>query len=145
MDPTHRAGDVALQVGEKVVVKGSTLTVTDLDVVSLPVVRDHLIEVARRSGTTTYGAVKAELDLRHAVNGLGRLLDLVGEECARRHEPSLAAVVVTQGTGEVGIGADGDAERQRRDLYEHWRRADRDESEDRTTQFVLNGRSRQLS
>lgn len=132
-----------MRLGDKVVVNGRTLTVTELDVASLPALRRRLVDVAGRRGTTTYGALKADLDLRHAVNGLGRLLDLLAEECVRRGEPSLAALIVTQGTGEVRVGADPGAAQQRIELYERWRPAvDRQSG---VTEFVLNGERRELS
>lgn len=46
--------------------------------------RSHLIEVARAGQTETYGDLKAVLGLPHARNGLGRLLDLMSEDCIRR-------------------------------------------------------------
>lgn len=137
-------GDATLRLGERVTVKGSNLAVTELDLASLPILRARLIQVAQARGTTTYGALKTDLGLRHAVNGLGRLLDLVGEDCRRRGEASLAALVVTQGTGEVGTGADGDAVPQRRALYELWGPSASD-SLSATTEFVLNGTRRELS
>jgi hypothetical protein len=137
-------GTSSLLVGEKVTAKGSTLTVTELDLASLPALRAHLIEIAGRCGTTTYGALKADLGLRHAVNGFGRLLDLLGEDCARRAEPSLSALVVTQRTGEVGTGADRSAEQERAALYDRWRMVS-DDPADHETKFVLNGRAMCLS
>ncbi len=136
--------DTTLRLHEKVTVKGTNLAVTELDIASLPVLRARLIEVARARGTTTYGALKTDLELRHAVNGLGRLLDLVGEDCQRRGEASLAALVVAQGTGEVGAGANGDAEQQRHTLYQHWGPS-ADGSVTVTTEFVVNGRPWTLS
>lgn len=142
--PERDHSETMLRLHEKVTVKGTTLSVTELDIASLPVLRARLIEVARARGTTSYGALKTDLELRHAVNGLGRLLDLVGEDCRRRGEASLAALVVTQGTGEVGAGAEGNAEQQRHTLYQHWG-ASFDGSVSATTEFVLNGRPRELS
>lgn len=47
---------------------------------------------------------------------MGRLLDLLSEDCIRGGEPSLAAIVVNSTTGEVGI-AFGDPIRERALLY----------------------------
>ncbi len=88
--------DLTLTLGERIAVKGSTLTVTVKDVLWLPSVRQWLIELARRGETTTYGDLKASIGLPHAAHGLGRLLDLVSEDCARRGEPDLAALVTTK-------------------------------------------------
>lgn len=141
--PGPKDYDLVLRVGEKVTIKGSVLTVTELDAASLSPLRRYLIDVARRGGTTTYGSVKSDLVLPHAVNGLGRLLDLVGEDCARRMEPSLAALVVALATGEVGHDFDGHAESLRRDAYRHWERGS-DVIKDRATEFKLNGVNHEL-
>ena len=136
--------DITLRVGDKVTVKGSTLTVTELDAVTIPPLRARLVEVASRGDTTTYGALKSDLELPHAVNGLGRLLDLIEADCAGRGEPSLAALVVSQGTGEVGVGANQDAESQRQMVYRRWSPPSAG-IESFTTEFTLNGQRRQLS
>ncbi|WP_432943830.1 hypothetical protein ACQPXM_01215 [Kribbella sp. CA-253562] len=109
-----------LHRGETIELKGRRITVTATAWDSLPRVRDHLIEVARRRGSTTYGQLKADLDLPHATNGLGRLLDLLSVDCQRRGEPSLAAIVVNATTDEVGSDFGGDAVAERRDLYTYW-------------------------
>lgn len=112
--------NLMLHLGEKVPMKGRTMTVTALAMSSLPGVRDHLIEVAKDGSTTTYGELKADLGLPHPANGLGRLLDLLSEDCRRRREPSLAAIVVGAETGEVGSDFGGDPVAERQALYAHW-------------------------
>ncbi len=112
--------DLTLTLGERVAVKGATLTVTVKDVLWVPSVRDRLIELARRGETTTYGDLKANIGLPHAVHGLGRLLDLVAEDCARRGEPDLAALVVTKASAEVGSDYGGDPVAARDRLLRHW-------------------------
>ncbi|MBB6568183.1 hypothetical protein HPO96_03100 [Kribbella sandramycini] len=93
---------MGLRVGETVGVKGRQLRVTPLDVDCVPRVREYLIGLARRGETVAYGGLKRELGLPHALNGLGRLLDLVAVDCRRRGEPSLAVLVVNAVTQEVG-------------------------------------------
>lgn len=115
---TQGKHDVA--VGQRYEIKGSRIKVTELDVVSLPRVRSALIAVAQAGGTTTYAGVKVAADLPHAVNGLGRLLDLVGVDCGLRGEPDLAALVVTSSTSEVGADYDGDARTERELVYRRW-------------------------
>ena len=120
MTPTGGPG-LHLNLGEKVPIKQSTLTVTETDVAVLPRLRDYLMGVARARGTVTYTEVKVDLELPHAVNGLGRLLDLLSVECVdRRGEPSLAALVVAQDTGEVGADFEGDPVATRDEVYAHW-------------------------
>jgi hypothetical protein len=110
-----------LKLGERVEMKGRTLTVTQTAFDCLPRTRNFLIDVARKGRTVTYGEVKSELDLPYAPNGMGRLLDLLSEDCDRRNEPSLAAIVVNRSTGEVGHDYAGDAFAERELVYKHWR------------------------
>lgn len=114
------SGASGITVGQRYEIKGTSITVTRLDVQSLPPVRAALIAVAQSGGTTTYGRVKAAADLPHAVNGLGRLLDLVGLECELLGEPDLAALVVTSSTNEVGTDYARDARAERDQVYRRW-------------------------
>lgn len=109
-----------LELGEKIELKGRRMTVTPMAFKSLPAVRKHLIEVARAGGIITYGQLVADLELPYLPRGLGRLLDLLSEDCFRRDEPSLAALVVSDSTGEVGSDFAGDAHAERSGLYAHW-------------------------
>lgn len=65
----------------------------------------------------TYAELHDHLDLPYAVNGMGRLLDLLSEDCIRRGEPSLAAIVVNASTGEVGDDFAGDPVAERSLVY----------------------------
>jgi hypothetical protein len=85
----------------------------------LPRVRDRLVEAARARETVTYGELREELGLPYLVQGMGRLLDLVSEDCARRGEPSLASVVVNASTGEVGHDFAGDPGAERAAVFGH--------------------------
>jgi hypothetical protein len=105
--------------GEKVAMKGRTITVTEVALDCLPRVRDRLIEMAKAGQTVTYGELRQELDLPYPANGLGRLLDLLSEDCFRRREPSLASLVVNASTGEVGSDFDGDAVAERAMVFKH--------------------------
>ncbi|MCE0488125.1 hypothetical protein [Ornithinimicrobium sediminis] len=112
--------DLMLKRGEKVEVKDRLVTVTDLAYESLPRVRDRLIEVAKGRETITYGELHADVNLRYHPSGMGRLLDLLSEECHRRGEPDLASIVVNAATGEVGDDYGGDPVSEREALYRHW-------------------------
>lgn len=111
--------ELTLRLGERLVIKGRTVTVTETAHACLPRVRAHLVEVASAGETITYGELRQELSLPYLVQGMGRLLDLVSEDCFRRGEPSLASVVVNAGTGEVGSDFEGDAARERTAAYAH--------------------------
>lgn len=97
-------------------------TVTETDLVWLPRMRDYLLGVARGRATVTYGQMKTDLEMPHAPNGLGRLLDLLSEECRQRKEPSLASLVVNKNSGEVGTEFYGDAAQEREKVYRRWPR-----------------------
>lgn len=123
------AGDDALmglmlRPGERVATGHRTVTVTPTAFACLPRVRDRLVEAAEARETVTYGELREELGLPYLVQGMGRLLDLVSVDCARRGEPSLASLVVNASTGEVGGDPDGGsvAERARAFAHRGWAR-----------------------
>ncbi len=111
-----------LKLGEEIPMKGRVVRVTQDAYDYLPSIRDELIQVAADAGTVTYGELKDRLQLPWAPNGMGRMLDLLSVDCQRRGEPSLAAVVVGQRTGEVGQDFDGDPVAERARVYGqlHW-------------------------
>lgn len=112
-----------LQAGETIETERRSLHVSDADVAQVAAMRALLIDEARSHSTITYGEVVRALDLPVAPKGLGRLLVLLSEDCARRGEPTLAAIVVTRSTGEVGHGYGPEALQDRRDLLDYWRHA----------------------
>lgn len=111
---------MSLREGEKLQVKGRTVTVTPLAFESLPKVREYLIQVARQRRTVTYGELRADVGLTYAINGLGWLLDLLSVDCERRGEPPLDALVISAETGEVGQEFGADPEGKRTLVYAHW-------------------------
>lgn len=111
-----------LHVGEVVETGTRRLHVRERDLQSVTAMRVMLIDEARASATVTYGEVVRDLALPVPPKGLGRLLELLSEDCARRGEPTLAAIVVTQSTGEVGHGYGGGAQTDRDALYRYWTR-----------------------
>lgn len=116
--------DMTLQVGDKISSKGRVLTVTELDLTTLKKMRPYLIDIAAAGTTVTYGDLIDALDLPHVPNGLGRILDLLSEDCIHnRNEPSMAALVVSQSTGEVGDSFNGDPAHERELLYAYWANA----------------------
>lgn len=111
---------VRLRAGETVTTEKRRIHVSERDVDSVAAMRAMLIEEARARATVTYGEFVRDLALPTSPKGLGRLLDLLSEDCARRGEPTLAAIVVTATTGEVGRGYGGGAAADRDALYRHW-------------------------
>ncbi len=110
----------SIRAGDRLVVDGRARNVTPLDAVWAPRVRDRLVELARARSTTTYGALKEDIGLPHPANGFGRILDLVAEDCRRRGEPRLDALVVTVEHDEVGSGHGSGAAARREEVYAHW-------------------------
>jgi hypothetical protein len=112
-------GRLMLRRGERLVVKGRTVTVTPTAAEWLPRVRDRLVEAAHAGETVTYGELREEVGLPYLVQGMGRLLDLLTEDCSRRGEPSLASLVVNASTGEVGDDVGGASARERARAFRH--------------------------
>lgn len=75
-----------LREGEKITMKGRTITVTKTAITCLPRVRDRLIEVAKNGQTITYGELREQARLPHRAQGMGRLLDLLSIDCGRREQ-----------------------------------------------------------
>lgn len=112
-----------LRVGDTFDMKGRRIRVTKVQVDVGPRARDVLIDVARQGARITYGDLNATADLGHAVNGLGRLLDVLSEDCRLRGEPSFAPLVVNKRTNEVGEDYDGNPDADRRAVYDYWSRS----------------------
>lgn len=111
---------VLLSAGETIETERRRLHVSAADVDCVARMRPFLIEEARARATVTYGELVATLRLPCAPKGLGRLLVLLSEDCYRRGEPTLASIVVTQSTGEVGRGYGSGAKDDRAELYDFW-------------------------
>jgi hypothetical protein len=109
-----------LKAGDQFQMKGRTVTVTKMQIEVGQRVRDVLFDVARRGGTITYGELKAAAGLTHPPNGMGRLLDVISEDCKLRDEPSLAPLVVNADTHEVGADYEGEPQEDRKQVYDHW-------------------------
>ena len=109
-----------LRAGYRFQVKGRTVTVSQMQADVGERVRDELIDVAKRGQTITFGELKAAANLTHRPHGMGRLLDVISEDCRIRDEPSLAPLVVNGATGEVGVDYVGEPELDRQYLYDYW-------------------------
>ena len=119
-DVTMNGMGLLLRVGDRFDMKGRTITVTQVQADVGQRVRDELIDVARRGQTITYGELKALAHLSHPPNGMGRLLDVISEDCRLRDEPSLAPLVVNAETLEVGADYEGAPKDDRQRLYDFW-------------------------
>lgn len=110
-----------LMVGEVVETHTRRFHVSASDIDAVARMRPFLIDEAKARSTVTYGELVTSLRLPCAPKGLGRLLVLLSEDCDRRDEPTLAAIVVTQATGEVGAGYGSGAQSDREALFDYWR------------------------
>lgn len=109
-----------LVVGEVVATSTRRLHVSAQDVDAVARMREVLVPEARAGARMTYGELVREAELPYPPRRLGRLLILLDEDCVRRGEPTLASIVVTQATGEVGDGYGDDAAADRAALYAFW-------------------------
>lgn len=85
--------------------------------------RAALIIAAQRRSTVTYQELSTAIDGLFVRQALGRPLDLLSEDCVRRGEPSLAALVVKNSTGRVGSAFVGDDGSQRELCFRRWSRS----------------------
>ena len=109
-----------LEEGEIIVSGARRFHVSKRDLESVASMRTFLVDEARARATVTYGELVDTLRLPAPPKGLGRLLVLLSEDCARRGEPTLAAIVVRQSTGEVGDGYGAGARDDRAELFDYW-------------------------
>ena len=87
--------------------------------------RQALIAAAAAGCTMTYGEASEASGRAYLPRGMGRMLDVVTEDCRRRDEPSLAALVVRKDEGEVGEAFIGNAGAERQACWTYWRAASR--------------------
>jgi hypothetical protein len=126
---TTKPGEMRIEPGEQVdgfaSVGRGPYTVSEADLLRVSLLRGACIAAAWNRSTFRYGDLAALLGL--VPQGMGRSLDLLSVDCARRGEPSLAALLVTAETGRCSEGFVGDAEVERERCYSHWlqRRASR--------------------
>lgn len=99
---------------------GRRVTLTPLARATLDAIRPILVDTAAHRETITYGQLARASGGRYRPVGMGRLMDLVAMDCAERGEPSLAALVVSAATDEVGAGYGGDAAAERARVFHHW-------------------------
>jgi len=110
-----------IEEGETITTATRRFHVSEQDLAAVEAMRAFLIAEAVARSTVTYGELVATLRLPTPPKGLGRLLVLLSEDCERRGEPTLAAIVVTQSTGEVGDGYGAGARDDRAELFDYWR------------------------
>lgn len=112
---------LSLALGDEVHDEGTNrdYTVTPDDLFRVALLRGACVVASWGRSTLLYGDVAPLVGL--ATQGLGRALDLLSEDCVRRGEPSLAALLVKQETGLAGAGFTGNDPEEREKCYQYWR------------------------
>ena len=82
--------------------------------------RSVLIEVAQHREVITYGELSDSIGRSVLPRHMGPLLSMIAHDCAARGEPSLASLVVSAATGEVGTGDSSWAPPQRLACWARW-------------------------
>ena len=82
--------------------------------------RSVLIEVAQHREVITYGELSDSIGRSVLPRHMGPLLSMIAHDCAARGEPSLASLVVSAATGEVGTRDETWAPPQRLACWAVW-------------------------
>ena len=82
--------------------------------------RSVLIEIAQHREVITYGELSDSIGRSVLPRHMGPLLSMIAHDCAARGEPSLASLVVSAATGEVGTGDSSWAPPQRLACWARW-------------------------
>ena len=82
--------------------------------------RSVLIDVAQHREVITYGELSDSIGRSVLPRHMGPLLSMIAHDCAARGEPSLASLVVSAATGEVGTGDSSWAPPQRLACWARW-------------------------
>ena len=82
--------------------------------------RSVLIQVAQHREVITYGELSDSIGRSVLPRHMGPLLSMIGHDCAARGEPSLASLVVSAATGEVGTRDETWAPPQRLACWAVW-------------------------
>jgi hypothetical protein len=92
--------------------------VNENDVARVLLLRGACIAAAWSRSTYRYGDLAALIGI--PPQGMGRYLDLLWEDCTRRDEPSLAALVVKGDTGQCAEDFVGEPSSERERCYGYW-------------------------
>ena len=108
---------LAITVGDRFPVGERLYRLTPRLAESTIAARSVLLDIAEHREAITYGASIGRSVLpRH----MGPLLSMIGHDCAARGEPSLASLVVSAATGEVGTRDESWAPPERLACWARW-------------------------
>ena len=111
---------IVLVVGARYPVGERLRTLTPALARAVVMARRVLVDVAAQGEVVTYGELSEEIDGLVLPRHMGPLLHMLAHDCRERGEPSLAALVVSAATGEVGTADEGWAPPERAACWARW-------------------------
>ena len=121
-NPDHHivSQSLAITVGDRFPVGDRMRRLTPRLAQATNAARSVLIEVAQHREVITYGELSDSIGRSVLPRHMGPLLSMIGHDCAARGEPSLASLVVSAATGEVGTRDETWAPPQRLACWAVW-------------------------
>ena len=119
-DPHTVTESLAITVGDYFPVGDRMRRLTPRLAQATNAARSVLIEVAHHREVITYGELSDSIGRSVLPRHMGPLLSMIGHDCAARGEPSLASLVVSAATGEVGTRDETWAPPQRLACWAVW-------------------------
>ena len=119
-DPHTVTESLAITVGDYFPVGDRMRRLTPRLAQATNAARSVLIEVAQHREVITYGGLSDSIGRGVLPRHMGPLLSMIGHDCAARGEPSLASLVVSAATGEVGTRDETWAPPQRLACWAVW-------------------------
>ena len=119
-DPHTVTESLAITVGDYFPVGDRMRRLTPRLAQATNAARSVLIEVAQHREVITYGELSDSIVRSVLPRHMGPLLSMIGHDCAARGEPSLASLVVSAATGEVGTRDETWAPPQRLACWAVW-------------------------
>ena len=119
-DPHTVTESLAITVGDYFPVGDRMRRLTPRLAQATNAARSVLIEVAQHREVLTYGELSDSIGRSVLPRHMGPLLSMTGHDCAARGEPSLASLVVSAATGEVGTRDETWAPPQRLACWAVW-------------------------
>ncbi|BDH77090.1 hypothetical protein [Actinomyces naeslundii] len=111
---------LAITVGDRFPVGERLYRLTPRLAESTIAARSVLLDIAEHREVITYGELSESIGRSVLPRHMGPLLSMVGHDCAARGEPSLASLVVSAATGEVGTRDESWAPPERLACWARW-------------------------
>ena len=119
-DPHTVTESLAITVGDYFPVGDRMRRLTPRLAQATNAARSVLIQVAQHREVITYGELSDSIGRSVLPRHMRPLLSMIGHDCAARGEPSLASLVVSAATGEVGTRDETWAPPQRLACWAVW-------------------------